>query len=328
MGTAAICGTYQKCHAASIASRGRSPHLLGMHPERSLSPNDFYKQADPRFKTNSKNKSSIVWGDNRDVQFKTMNLTNYCPPSDVKLAPALHSLEGLSQDEIKAIYSKAAQRVGEEGVRAVERAMMSKLQQRTAGGQGGLRSAFKYFDRDASGTIDLDEFFKVLEFIGFTFTEDQVTALFGYYDQEYNGELDYYAFINRVLDGSGGNSSSLVPKQRRYGAGGPVAYKVGQNADKLIRWDVKRVFDKFDFDKSGAIETKELSLLLQALGFPTDPVSVRVILESMDRNNNKTVDFEEFYAWFTCEAAKANHKKDSSFGSRNNINMKDLKLAY
>jgi len=186
------------------------------NPARSLSPNDYYRVADPRFKTNSKNKSSIVWGDLRDVQFKTMNGTNYCPPPDTQLAPALFDMEGLSPDEIKAMYTRATQRVGKEGVRMVERAMMSKLQQRTAGGQGGLRSAFKYFDRDASGTIDLNEFFKVLEFIGFTFGEDQVVALFGHYDRECQGELDYYAFIHRVLDGNAAGGPGMGGKNRRY----------------------------------------------------------------------------------------------------------------
>lgn len=327
MGTAAICGTYQKCHAASIATRSRNASALEYSRERSLSPNDFYKSANPRYKTNSKNKSSIVWGDNRDMQFKTMNLTNYSPPMDVKLAPSLHDLEGKSPEDIKKIYDQATKRVGQEGVRQVERAMMSKLQQRTAGGQGGLRSAFKYFDRDASGTIDLDEFFKVLEFIGFTFTEDQVVALFGHYDLEHKGELDYYSFIHRVLDGAPSSNAGDATNNRRYGAGGPVTYKVGQNINKSIRWDVKRVFDKFDFDKNGTISTREFRLLLDALGlrFPpaTREIQVQAILNQIDLNKNGKIEFPEFYTWFSAEA-----EKQPSSRQKQRIVMKDLKLTY
>merc|ERR1711977_717777 len=294
MGTAAICGTYTKCHAASIHNRGIAGAARSLdftNPARSLSPNDYYRVADPRFKTNSKNKSSIVWGDLRDVQFKTM-------------------------------YTRATQRVGKEGVRMVERAMMSKLQQRTAGGQGGLRSAFKYFDRDASGTIDLNEFFKVLEFIGFTFGEDQVVALFGHYDRECQGELDYYAFIHRVLDGNAAGGPGMGGKNRRYGAGGPLSYKIGANVGKLVRWDVKRVFDKYDFDKNGTIDPKEFTQLLNGLGLYYHEDRVKAIQQSIDTNRNGTIDFEEFYKWFTNESERTDLSKTQA------INIGDLKLAY
>jgi len=324
MGTAAICGTYTKCHQASKYNRGIAGAARTLdfdNPTRSLSPNDYYRSADPRYKTNSKNKSSIVWGDLRDIQFKTMNGTNFCPPPDTQLAPALFDMEGMGVDEIRAMYRRATQRVGEEGVRMVERAMMSKLQQRTAGGQGGLRSAFKYFDRDASGTIDLNEFFKVLEFIGFTFGEDQVVALFGHYDRECNGELDYYAFIHRVLDGSASNGDN-AGKNRRYGAGGPLSYKIGANVSKLVRWDVKRVFDKFDFDKSGSIDVKEFTLLLNSLGLYYHQDRIDKILAAIDLNRNGSLDFEEFYKWFETTA----ERKDLS--ATQSINLGDLKLAY
>jgi len=66
----------------------------------------------------------------------------------------------MSKGELQGFYKQALSRVGELGARAVEDAMKSKLTQRTSGGPGSLRSAFKYFDRDGSGTIDLHEFFK------------------------------------------------------------------------------------------------------------------------------------------------------------------------
>ena len=85
-----------------------------------------------------------------------------------------HDISEMEPDERRAMYGQALNRVGEMGAKAVEDAMKSKLTQKTAGGPGSLRSAFKYFDRDGSGTIDLHEFFKVLEFMGLTFSEDQV----------------------------------------------------------------------------------------------------------------------------------------------------------
>ena len=39
-----------------------------------------------------------------------------------------------------------------------------------------LRKAFKFFDTDASGDIDPDEFFAAMHAFGLEFTEDQVCA--------------------------------------------------------------------------------------------------------------------------------------------------------
>ena len=39
-----------------------------------------------------------------------------------------------------------------------------------------LRKAFKFFDTDASGDIDPDEFYAAMHAFGLEFTEDQVTS--------------------------------------------------------------------------------------------------------------------------------------------------------
>merc|ERR1711907_588537 len=124
------------------------------------------------------------------------------PHGDLTQGSDEHDISSLTEEERRRLYRQSQQRVGKQGTQAVENAMKAKLTQRTAGGPGSLRSAFKYFDRDGSGTIDLHEFFKVLEFMGLTFSEDQVVALFGQCDDEYaEGELDYNKFVERVMQG-------------------------------------------------------------------------------------------------------------------------------
>merc|ERR1712166_396884 len=319
MGTAGMSGTRGNCHRAAISMRSKAGSALdGLMPKstnRAItgSPNDLYKGNNPKILTNGKNKSSIIWGDNRDHQFKTMNLQSYKSYAEVKLTQSVYDLANASPQDRKIVYDNATKRVTADGVRRVERSMMNKLQQRSAGEQGGLRNAFKYFDRDASGTIDLDEFFKVVEFIGFSFNEDQVVALFGHYDVELEGELDYYAFINRVMNGSPPvmppreefKMFEVIPgKARRYGAGPPLTYKIGQHVDKLVKWDVKRAFDKFDFDKSNSIQEREMSLLLVALGMHMTPPMIRDAISEMDQNQNGKVEFDEFFKWFVKEAER------------------------
>jgi len=104
----------------------------------------------------------------------------------------------MSPDERRAMYGQALNRVGDMGAKAVEEAVQKKLTQKTAGGPGSLRSAFKYFDRDGSGTIDLHEFFKVLEFMGLTFSEDQVNPYHTQHKRERERERERETFLESV----------------------------------------------------------------------------------------------------------------------------------
>ena len=246
MGTAGIQGTRPNCHKMAQQLRTKAGSALdGQLPRSSNhqisgSPNDLYKANNPRILSNSKNRSSIVWDDNRDGQFKTMNLQAYKPYANVDLAPPRYDLQNKATQERKLVYENATKRVTVDGVRRVEKSLMAKLQQRSGGGQG-FRNAFNYFDRNKSGYIELDEWFKVIELVGCSYNEDQLVALFGHYDEDCAGKLDYNTFIKRVLNGA----NPIPPrsefkmfsvtrgKDRRYGAGPPLAYKIGQSVNKV-----------------------------------------------------------------------------------------------
>jgi len=80
-----------------------------------------------------------------------------------------------SKDQLDKAYTESLAKVGVQGVKRLELAIRMKIDQRTTGGPMALRKAFKYFDTDASGDIDPDEFFSAMHAFGLEFTEDQVT---------------------------------------------------------------------------------------------------------------------------------------------------------
>merc|ERR1712166_1590623 len=178
---------------------------------------------------------------------------------------------------------------------------------------------------DKSGYIDLDEWFKVIELVGCSYNEDQLVALFGHYDVNCEGQLDYNSFIQRVVNGA----NPIPPrsefkmfnvakgKDRRYGAGPPLTYKIGQSVNKLVRWDVKRAFDKFDFEKAGWIEPREMPLLMVALGMHLNPSMVDTCLREMDSNCNGKIEFDEFFNWFEKEAERGTDAAMNGTRNRN-----------
>ena len=69
-----------------------------------------------------------------------------------------------------------------------------------------IKKAFKYFDLDDSGLIDLDKFTRALDKFGCVFNKFETLALFKKYDSDNSGKLNYDEFCNMfAVIGSGTN---------------------------------------------------------------------------------------------------------------------------
>lgn len=67
----------------------------------------------------------------------------------------------------------------------------------------------------------------------------------------------------------------------------------------ISREEAFSIFAQFDKDKSGTIEKKELAKLLEAFGFTANKQFVNAAMKHFDKDNSKTIDFDEFYLWIT-----------------------------
>ena len=57
---------------------------------------------------------------------------------------------------------------------------------------------------------------------------------------------------------------------------------------------VKRVFDRYDVDNSGQLDTHELRSFLRDMGMPYDDDGVDACLIELDSNDDGKVDLDEF----------------------------------
>ena len=148
-----------------------------------LCPAELYpKKTNPLVKTNVKNRSAVVMGDERD-QFWETTYNHYTTPIELTKRPT-HQPDplvlgwlDLEPHQRRLEYDKAMSFVGGEGVKELEMAIKSKMNQRGAGGTQTLRKALKQFDMDGSGDIDPDEFRAAMNAFGVTFTERQVLRI-------------------------------------------------------------------------------------------------------------------------------------------------------
>merc|ERR1712196_434058 len=283
-------------------------------------PDEYYaRRPNPRFKTNGNNRSTFTFGDDRDWNFDTIHQMHYrvpvkIPPRHESIMPGAAGAANCTKAELDRAYVNALNKVGVAGVKRLELAIRTKIEQRTAGGPMALRKAFKYFDSDASGDIDPDEFFSAMHAFGLEFTEDQVLALFGYYDVDRDGGLSYYEFIEKVMDSGfgneGGAKKELVSVSASHPEEAEVEMKSVLTLEDMSLEQTRQIFKKFDANNSGEIDMRELGILVKALGLNMGQDEINHAMIDLDKDQNGSISFEEFWSWFQ-SAAVVKHGKSS-----------------
>lgn len=99
--------------------------------------------------------------------------------------------------------------VSPERVAELEGILYEKIRQKTFTKEDEgktIKKAFKYFDLDDSGLIDLEKFNRALEKFGCVFNKYETLALFKKYDTDNSGKLNYDEFCNMfAIIGAGTN---------------------------------------------------------------------------------------------------------------------------
>lgn len=189
------------------------------------------------------NYSSLMLGDDRIAFAESILSATYRIPVESKM-----TIESPSKEKTKHSrrrdYVDATNAVGETEINRLERVMKDKLFQRSYATSSPfqVRKAFKFFDRECSLVISIEGFVRALEFLGFQFSELQNTALFGRYDPDLSGEIDYMSFINKAMFyAADGSDAAPMPKPKKVPFEVPGTPKAATREDKNA--DLYRVAD-------------------------------------------------------------------------------------
>jgi Ca2+-binding EF-hand superfamily protein len=293
------------------------------------------------------NFSSLNLGDDRISFNESILSATYRIPVEDKMA-----IESPSKNKPRAArrreYQDATKKVGEFELNRLERVMKDKLFQRSYATSSPfqVRKAFKFFDREASLKIPIEGFTRALEFLGFQFSELQNKALFGRYDVNCEGEIDYMNFINTAMfyaavePDFGQHASSQT-------AGSPGKNEVSDAPDfdaselKLLQEaELRKMFNKVDRGNtlvfsylrnitlyyviesllrvysSGKLNKDDFELLLMALGHHLSMQELDACLNDMGQNPATcALTFPLFFEWWTdsmgVEAIRKRYQKSS-----------------
>lgn len=203
------------------------------------------------------NYSNLVLGDDRIAFSESVLSASYRLPVEDKMAIESPSKNKTRQYR-KREYQDSLKKVGELEVNRLERVMKDKLFQRSYATSSPfqVRKAFKFFDREQCLRIPIEGFTRALEFLGFQFSEMQNLALFGRYDTECSGEIDYMSFISTAMFyaavepdfGEHNNKLKVLdgPKPDLH----DIADLEAEEVKKLQTIELRNLFNKVDRSKS------------------------------------------------------------------------------
>ena len=203
-------------------------------------------------------------------------------------------------------YDEALEKVGDVEVNRLERVMKDKLFQRSymTSSPFQVRKAFKFFDRELKMTIPIEGFTRALEFLGFQFSERQNIALFGRYDTEVSGEIDYMNFIAKAMfygdaDWLPVPKTDLIKKKHaELERGRPKVAASGEHDKQMQRAEYKRLFDKAAAPSSASLDKSAFDIFMMALGHQKSEAEIDMYFRDLGIPEGQGVTFDLFCDWF------------------------------
>ena len=169
------------------------------------------------------------------------------------------------------------------------------IKSRLGTGQSELLRAFKFFDRNRSGTICADEFQEAMRVYAMLHFSDELAAkLMKEFDADENGEIDYNEFITLVMGSSKDDNTSLNTASAQPDH---VSTSAGNDMMMLRRkvrtqWkDLLQAFRDVDTDKSGTLNNEELRRVLHRYNIDLGTGQFTELLEAIDEDGDGQISY-------------------------------------
>jgi Ca2+-binding EF-hand superfamily protein len=160
-----------------------------------------------------------------------------------------------------------------------------------------LMRLFDEIDRDRSGTIDARELGTLLDAYA-SGTAEQVLAALASLETADPNRVTWDEFRTWWAGVSASRTKKPSPRQRAAAAR-PAPAVIDE---ERVEQDLQAVFTRFDRDKSGSIDARELASILEALGLEPDDDELRTIFARLDADKSGRISLDELRVWWNEEA--------------------------
>jgi hypothetical protein len=280
------------------------------------------------------NFSGLILGDDRIAFSESILSATYRIPVESKMALSSPSKNKTGHTR-RRDYKDALDAVGDVELDRLERVMKDKLFQRSYATSSPfqVRKAFKFFDRERTLQISIEGFTSALEFLGFQFQDAQNVALFGRYDTDVSGVIDYMHFINHAMFYSAfasdaENAPPPKPKKQTPWIVEPEAETKVDNSGLYYVPDVEAealaamqksellgTYNKIATPGTG-LNRGQFEVLASALGQPLDAKQIDTIWTDLGLPDGQGLAFDLFYEYWTSDVGAALFKNTTTNASK------------
>ncbi|VDM95527.1 unnamed protein product [Thelazia callipaeda] len=143
--------------------------------------------------------------------------------------------------------------------------------------------AFKMFDKDGNGTMNIKELGVAMRTLGLNPTEEELLNIVNEYDVDGNGKIDFFEFCKMMKEMNKETDQELIR----------LAFKV------------------FDKDGNGYITAQEFKHFMTTMGEKFSEEEVDEIIREVDKDGDEQINYEEFVQMI---APIVDSAKDDPFG--------------
>jgi len=196
------------------------------------------------------------------------------------LAKEIITKEGKQVDDIQEEVEKLIKKMDKDGdgdIGLIEFASVMGLEDEVE----GYRSLFEKVDEDGNGYVDHQELTKVLEESRIPHPKREADAMLRTAQKRRGQVLTFDEFVALMLFNA--------PIRKRP----PLVSR--EPLSEVIIAQLQEVFNKYDIDKNGTIDKKELKELLRVeQNYDATPHELRVLMKRIDLNGDGRLSFAEF----------------------------------
>jgi calmodulin len=127
-------------------------------------------------------------------------------------------------------------------------------------------TAFKLFDKDSNGTMNIKELGIAMRTLGLNPTEEELLNMVNEYDVDGNGKIDFGEFCKMMKE-------------------------MNKETDQEL---IRLAFRVFDKDGNGVITAQEFKHFMTTMGEKFSEEEVDEIIKEVDKDGDEQIDYEEF----------------------------------
>jgi len=151
------------------------------------------------------------------------------------------------------------------------------------------RRAFKKYDRNRRGYLEIVEFSKAIQELGLGSSLADAEQLFDMADEDGSGRLDEAAFVRTCVGaGFGGAADEQGAGDAIPAPAGPMQFTGNPTVDATT------LFNRYDEDRNGYLDIYEFMRAMKEIGLKMSYQETQGLFSQMDTDGSGTMELEEF----------------------------------